>query len=63
LDKALELELDGSGSRAGQAAGAVIVGVIPPAGARGPRYRLKGSEREFIRMNSNSYLSLSLQPS
>lgn len=40
----------------------VIVGYVPPAGERGPRYRLAGSEKEFIRMNSNSYLSLSHHP-
>ena len=40
----------------------VIEAVIPGRGASGPRYRLAGSAREFIRMNSNSYLSLSLHP-
>jgi glycine C-acetyltransferase len=40
----------------------VIVGYVPPAGSRGPRYRLQGSDREFLRMNSNSYLSLSHHP-
>jgi glycine C-acetyltransferase len=40
----------------------VIVGYMPPAGGRGPRYRLRGSDREFLRMNSNSYLSLSNHP-
>jgi len=40
----------------------VIVGYLPPEGERGPRYRLAGSERLFIRMNSNSYLSLSHHP-
>jgi glycine C-acetyltransferase len=37
----------------------VIVGYVPPSGTRGPRYRLRGSALEFLRMNSNSYLSLS----
>jgi len=37
----------------------VIVGYLPPKGDRGPRYRLAESDRQFIRMNSNSYLSLS----
>ncbi|HSC29244.1 MAG TPA: aminotransferase class I/II-fold pyridoxal phosphate-dependent enzyme [Vicinamibacterales bacterium] len=41
----------------------VIVGYVPPAGGRGPRFRLRGSDREFLRMNSNSYLSLSMHPS
>lgn len=40
----------------------VIVDVIPPEGDRGPRYKLAGSDLEFIRMNSNSYLSLSHHP-
>ncbi len=40
----------------------VIVDVIPPRGDRGPRYKLRGSDLEFIRMNSNSYLSLSHHP-
>ena len=37
----------------------IIVGYEGPQGASGPRYRLKGSDHAFIRMNSNSYLSLS----
>ncbi len=40
----------------------VINGYIPPAGGKGPRYKLLGSENEFIRLNSNSYLSLSNHP-
>ena len=40
----------------------VIVGYVAPSGARGPRYRLAGSDRDFLRMNSNSYLSLSNHP-
>ena len=40
----------------------VIVGYLPAAGSRGPRYRLEGSDRDYIRMNSNSYLSLSNHP-
>ena len=40
----------------------VIVGYVPPEGDRGPRYRLEGAEQLFIRMNSNSYLSLSHHP-
>ena len=40
----------------------VIVGYVPPSGIRGPRYRLQGSDRDFLRMNSNSYLSLSNHP-
>jgi glycine C-acetyltransferase len=40
----------------------VIVDYIPPKEGSGPRYRLRGHDREFIRMNSNSYLSLSNHP-
>lgn len=40
----------------------VIVEYIPPSGRRGPRYRLQGSGKEYLRMNSNSYLSLSNHP-
>jgi glycine C-acetyltransferase len=39
---------------------AVVVGVLPPEGTRGPRYLLEGfGDKPFIRMNSNSYLGLS----
>jgi glycine C-acetyltransferase len=37
----------------------VIMDYIAPCGSLGPRYRLQGSKNQFIRMNSNSYLSLS----
>lgn len=41
----------------------VIVDYVPPVGGRGPRYKLAGhGDTEFIRMNSNSYLSLSHHP-
>lgn len=40
----------------------VIVEYLPPLGSRGPRYRLDGSDAEYLRMNSNSYLSLSNHP-
>jgi glycine C-acetyltransferase len=50
---------------AGTAKGAetVVVGVKPPEGTRGPRFLLAGEgDREFIRMNSNSYLGMGLRP-
>jgi glycine C-acetyltransferase len=53
-------ELEGEGRA--KAPERVIVGFVPPAGDRGPRYELKGSDTAFIRMNSNSYLSLSHHP-
>ena len=40
----------------------IISGYRPASGARGPRYTLQGHDGEFIRMNSNSYLSLSHHP-
>jgi glycine C-acetyltransferase len=40
----------------------VVTGVIRPRAGRGPRFRLEGSgEREYLRMNSNSYLGMSLR--
>ncbi|HKI86274.1 MAG TPA: pyridoxal phosphate-dependent aminotransferase family protein [Thermoanaerobaculia bacterium] len=42
---------------------AEITAVVPATGEHGPRYRLAGEgERDFLRMNSNSYLGLSLDP-
>ena len=41
----------------------VIVDHVPPQAPFGPRYRLAGhGDKSFIRMNSNSYLSLSHHP-
>lgn len=40
----------------------VVEGYVPPRGEWGPRYRLAGSDRLFIRMNSNAYLSLEHHP-
>lgn len=63
LDRALQRDLDDlfSEGRA-KAPERVIVGYTPPNGSLGPRYRLKGFDLEFLRMNSNSYLSLSNHP-
>jgi len=50
--------------RKGTAKGAetVVTKVIPPSGDRGPRFLLEGhGDREFIRMNSNSYLGMGLR--
>lgn len=59
LDTALatELEMLASEGRA-KAKERVITEYIPPRGEFGPRYRLAGSDQKFLRMNSNSYLSL-----
>jgi glycine C-acetyltransferase len=41
----------------------VITGVRAATGEKGPRYFIKGyGDKEFIRMNSNSYLGMSLRP-
>ncbi len=40
----------------------IIAGYVAAAEGRGPRYRLQGHDGEFIRMNANSYLSLSHHP-
>ncbi len=40
----------------------VIVGIEPAREGRGPRYLLEGSDRLYIRMNSNGYLGLAGHP-
>ncbi|MDH3628546.1 MAG: aminotransferase class I/II-fold pyridoxal phosphate-dependent enzyme [Acidobacteriota bacterium] len=40
----------------------ILEAYVPANNSRGPRYRIQGSDREFLRMNSNSYLSLSNHP-
>jgi glycine C-acetyltransferase len=64
LDEALQrqvAELREAGTAKGEES--VVVAVRPPAGDRGPRVLLAdGGDREFIRMNSNSYLGMSLRP-
>jgi glycine C-acetyltransferase len=40
----------------------VISAILPGEGSRGPRYCIAGHTHQFIRMNSNSYLSLSTHP-
>jgi glycine C-acetyltransferase len=53
-------ELAAKGTAKG--AESVVAEVIRPSGGRGPRFRLEGAgEREFLRMNSNSYLGMSLR--
>ena len=54
-------ELAGRGTGKGEEQ--VICGVKPAGGCFGPRYLLAGQgERSFLRMNSNSYLGLALNP-
>ncbi len=63
LDRTLEIEIAALKEEGrAKAPERVIVEYIPPKGEWGPRYKLQGSDREFIRMNSNSYLSLSNHP-
>src|SRR2546423_7745457 len=58
--KAQLAHLDAAGTA--KAKEQVVVAVKPPGGGRGPRFLLDGfAGREFIRMNSNSYLGLSLR--
>jgi glycine C-acetyltransferase len=40
----------------------IVTKVIKATGDKGPRYKLQGSDLEFIKMNSNSYLGLSMHP-
>ncbi len=54
-----DLEAKGTAKGAEQ----VVTAVRPPAGERGPRFLLEGQgEKEFLRMNSNSYLGMGLRP-
>jgi len=63
LEKALQQELEVLKAEGrGKPPERVIMAYLPPQGGKGPRYRLRGSAQEFIRMNSNSYLSLSHHP-
>jgi glycine C-acetyltransferase len=58
--KAQLADLDAQGTAKGKEQ--VVVAVKPPQGGRGPRFLLEGEgDREFLRMNSNSYLGLSLR--
>jgi len=51
-----------AGTRKGEET--VFAAIRPPANGKGPRYRLVGKgEREFLRMNSNSYLGMACEPS
>ncbi len=63
LEQVLAAELAalaGSGGLKGSET--VITGIIPPGEGRGPRYLLAGEgDRRFLRMNSNSYLGMSLR--
>ncbi len=63
LDLSLSQELDSLKAEGrAKAPERIIETYIPPNGPKGPRYKLVGSDKEFIRLNSNSYLSLSQHP-
>ena len=63
LDTALAAELEQlRGEGRAKAPERVISGYIPARDTFGPRYLLEGTAQEFLRMNSNSYLSLSHHP-
>ncbi|WP_320042896.1 aminotransferase class I/II-fold pyridoxal phosphate-dependent enzyme [uncultured Desulfobacter sp.] len=63
LDKSLQVELASLAAEGrAKAPERVITEYIPPKKDFGPRYRLEGSSKEYIRLNSNSYLSLSAHP-
>ncbi|MBT8336668.1 MAG: aminotransferase class I/II-fold pyridoxal phosphate-dependent enzyme [Gemmatimonadetes bacterium] len=54
-------DLETAGTAKG--AEAVVTGVVRAADGRGPRFHLEGhGDKPFLRMNSNSYLGLSLHP-
>ena len=53
-------KLDGEGRRKG--AETAIAGVLPAKDGKGPRYLIAGAgDKQFLRMNANNYLGLSLQ--
>ena len=63
LDKSLQAELSALATEGrAKAPERIISDFIPARNDSGPRYRLEGSDKEYIRLNSNSYLSLSTHP-
>ena len=63
LDISLSQELDSLKAEGrAKAPERIIEAYIPAQSPKGPRYKLAGSDKEFIRLNSNSYLSLSQHP-
>ena len=59
LDRRCKTNSAAEGRGPGQAAGADDHRLHPGQRRLGPRYTLEGQDRRFLRMNSNSYLSLS----
>lgn len=63
LDQALQGELDQLKAEGrAKPPERIITACHPPEGGFGPRYSLSGESQRFLRMNSNSYLSLSNHP-
>ena len=63
LDETLGTELsDLTSTGTDKGAEAVVTEVLPARRGLGPRYRLVGSNIDFVKMNSNSYLGLSRHP-
>jgi len=63
LDAALRRDLDALAAEGrAKAPERVLDGYQPAVGGRGPRWRVRGREGHFLRMNSNSYLSLGHHP-
>ena len=63
LDAALTAELQHLAAEGrSKAPERVIAGCLPADAIHGRRYTLEGYDRPFLRMNSNSYLSLSFHP-
>ena len=64
LNQALQVEIDELFAK-GTAKGdeLVITEIIKPKGEKGPRYLIDGyGNKEFIKMNANSYLGMSMNP-
>ena len=63
LDPALAAEIQSLESEGrAKAPERVLRGYVPAAEGRGPRYLIEGSDQQYLRMNSNGYLSLSHHP-
>ena len=64
LHQTLTAELDELGAQGTlKGAEAVVTEIVPASSDRGPRVKLAGSgDKQFLRMNSNNYLGMSLRP-
>nr|WP_319394210.1 aminotransferase class I/II-fold pyridoxal phosphate-dependent enzyme [uncultured Desulfobacter sp.] len=63
LDRSLQAEMSALAAEGrAKAPERIITEFIPPKEDSGPRYRLEGSDKAYIRLNSNSYLALSAHP-